>query len=336
MRRISARLLALILLFSPVLSAGSEDTFPPAVDDLLQYVLRPPTTTYQGKIRTSLSSNGRLRTEDANVYFRPGNVYRWEFVNPEGKLSRTVVSDGTKEYVRVPGGKKVQEGAAVKSAAKLLGEDREKALLEANYKTSALPPRTEAGRSVLGLALWPKVAGKPCQEFWIDQETGVILRVKRFLPGMATSAETRFLEFTPNAALSDDLFLFKTEPGERVVAHDLDPDFLSLDALLKATGRSIHPPFNLPEGFVFESADFFEEGKTVLLQVRYTDGLAVLSLFRTEKAIQPAAPDIAPQPGAERLSGPIHTVQWKKGSYYYLLMGDLSKRLLETVSTHFK
>ena len=70
------------------------------------------------------------------------------------------------------------------------------------------------------------------------------------------------------------------------VTQDMTPDFLSIDEMEKATGRETELPAELPGGFAFESADYFDVGKDMVRHLRFTDGLAVLSVFLTDKPVR--------------------------------------------------
>jgi outer membrane lipoprotein-sorting protein len=302
-------------------------------------VLAEPDVAFQGKVMIARWDGPRSRAEEATVYFRPPSSTRWEFLGPDGHLQRVVVSDGQKQRVRIAGRRKSLVGDAAKSRAKVMSADRERMLLISNYASTSLPPEKVAGRPAWLLQLKPVIDGKPEQRFWVDQETEVVLEVKRTLPGGEFAVDSVFTQFDPEPELKDALF--ETTPGagggqqDRVMA----PAFMTLDELQRA--GSFRVPAELPEGFSFESADAFDVAGGRVLHARYTDGLAVLSLFRTDRPVRLTPGGMVAEAAATdvpsfRLSARTRTLHWKQGSAYYTLVGDLSQQLLEKISKHFR
>lgn len=334
-------LLTLLFFCLPVLPLRAEA--PPAPDALLDMVLAEPDTAFEGKVMIARWNGSHSRAEEATVYFRPPNLSRWEFMGPDGHLQRVVVSDGQRERVRIAGRRKALVGDATKSRAKVMSPDRERLLLISNYASTSLPEEKVAGRPVWVLQLTPVIEGKPEQRFWVDQETGVVLEVKRTLPRGGFAVESVFTQFDPDPTMQDALF--ETAPGAAGAQQDrvLAPAFMTLDDLRRVKTGTFHVPPELPEGFFFESADAFDVSGRPVLHVRYTDGLAVLSLFRTDRPVHLTPRGEAPLTDASggeipslRLNAETRSLNWKKGGAYYTLVGDLSQALLSRISKHFQ
>jgi len=282
-------------------------------------------------------SGKQTRAEEVEVFYSPTNRYRWEFLAPDGAVSRIAVSDGASEQVLLVQPGKTLRGEAVRASTKLMFPEREKELLLKNYLLSVSGPDTVAGRNAWILLLKPILAGKPHQQLWFDAETQVILAIKRYLPTRQFATLSRFTRFETTKSLPDELFKLKTAAAAAATG-DMGPDFLSIDELEKATGREIALPESLPGGFAFESADFFEVGKDTVRHLRYTDGLAVLSIFLTDRPVRlPAAgasglgSRLSP-PGSLRLSSTGKVFAWKRGQQHYTLMSDVSRDLLERIA----
>jgi outer membrane lipoprotein-sorting protein len=323
---------------SPVLAAA------PAAPDptsLLDAALQPPGVSYEGRIMVTHWYGKQTRAEEMNIYYSPPDRYRREFLAPDGGVARVMISDGEREEVHLLKQKKVLGGDAVRSSEKQMPEAKERELLLKNYRASVLRSDKVAGRPAWVLELKPVAQGKPWQRLWLDQETSVVLENKRFLPKRSFVELSRFDRFEPRPKLDDALFQLQLGTAA-IPGQGLEPDFLSLDELKKATGKSADFPTELPGGFLFESADYFTVGKETILHARYTDGLAVLSLFETDKPVRlpktglgrMAGPDKGA--GALRLSSAGKVLMWKGGRRHYTLMGDVSRDLLEAISARLK
>jgi hypothetical protein len=183
------------------------------------------------------------------------------------------------------------------------------------------------------------VAGKPEQKLWVDQQTHVVLENKRLIPGRSFAAMSRFTRFDPKADLDDALFVLD-ESTRSKAGKGLEPDFMTLEQLNKETGKQNPLPAELPAGFQFESADFFTVNKSMVTHARYTDGLAVVSVFLTDKPVLLPKGKPLPQLGLPRaslrLSSAGKVLHWQRGRVHYLLLGDSSKELLEKIAAALK
>jgi outer membrane lipoprotein-sorting protein len=310
----------------------------PAADVLLQSALSSPTIPYQGKVMVTQWYGKQTRAEEMRVHFAPPDNIRREFLKPDGRISRISVSDG--EHETVSSGGKVVVGDAVRSYEKVMPAEREREILLSNYELLVDTSDKVAGRPVWLLTLKPKIDGKAWQSMAIDQETKVVLRVKRYLPRHSFASSASFTSFEPSKPQDEALFHLGAATAAAVSAPSLTPDFMTLDQLAKETGRASRLPMSLPGGFVFESADAFKAGSSKVAHARYTDGLTVLSVFETEHPVRiPKGGRIATGaefPGALSASRAGRVLNIKAGGRHYTLMGDLSLELLADIARALK
>jgi len=328
-------------LLLPTLAARAICAASPDPLELLQGAAAGPTTAYEGHVSVIRWFGKRTRAEEANVFFSPPNRYRWEFIAPDGSPERLVVSDGKKEYLSLPHQGKLLCGDAVKSSPKPTEPDREFELMLKNYRVTLSGAEKRVGRAVWVVEIAPHVRGKPTQRVWIDQQTNVLLESGRFWDKGAFAVLSRYTRFEPKESLAEELFEFKTNPGTEVDEHGLDPDYLSFEEMRRATGKTFNFPQTLPGGFVFESADFFDVQAQTVRQARYTDGLAALSLFQTNRPVRPpkdSGPEAAlpPHPGDFGLASTGHVLRFRRGGLYYTLLGDVSEELLSRIAASVK
>jgi len=331
---ISSKLLAVAAMLLPALTAAAA----PAGDALLQSALSYPSIPYQGKVMVTQWYGKQTRAEEMHVHFSPPDNIRREFIRPDGSITRISVSDG--EYETVSRGGKVAVGDAVRSYEKVMTPEREREVLLSNYEIIVATADKVAGRPVWLLTLKPKIEGKAWQSIALDQETKVVLRVKRYLPRRSFASQASFTSFEPNKAQDEALFHLGATTSAAISAPSLTPDFMTLEQLAKETGRASRLPQSLPGGFVFESADAFKAGSSRVAHARYTDGLTVLSVFETERPVRlPKSGMIATSagfPGALSASRAGKVLNIKSGDRHYTLMGDLSRELLADVARALK
>ena len=328
-----------LLLTLLALPAAAAAPVAPDPQHLLAAALSAPDRPYHGHLTVTEWSGRQTRAEEVEVYYSPTNRYRWEFLAPDGSATRVAVSDGSHETVLLVRPGRTVTGEAARSSTKLMMPQREKELLLRNYRLCATGPDMVAGRKAWVLDMRPRISGKPHQLLWIDTETQIILSIKRYLPKKQFAALSRFTRFDLKTPLPESLFDLQMDSATPVT-QDMTPDFLSIDELEKATGRETDLPAELPGGFAFESADYFDVGKDAVRHLRFTDGLAVLSVFLTDKpvrlpsggALRPAS-QISP-PGSLRLSSTGKVFSFQRGKQYYTLMSDVSRDLLEHIAAN--
>ncbi len=329
-------LAAALLAAAPALASR-----PPKAEELLGWVLDQPDIGYEGRTMITEWFGKQARAEEVEVYHASGNRVRREFLAPDGRVRRVIVTDGDREQVYLPRAHKIFAGDAARVYEKVMPSDQERQLLLANYDLIAGGPKSIAGRACWTLEFKPKFPGKPSQKLWIDQRTRTILENKRFLPGGAFAAMSRFVDFEPRRRLDDSLFELSDSSATVLHPKNLEPQFLSLDELAKATGRKANLPDSLPGGFQFESADYMKVGRNVVRQARYTDGLAIVSIFVTDKPVR------LPKQGTTvvyntsgptelRLSASGKVLNWRRGRESYTAVSDVSRRLLLAISASLK
>ncbi len=313
----------------------------PSPDELVDALVNPPDIGYEGKLLIVHWYGKESRAEELRIYRAPNDRIRREFLLPDGTVSRVIISDGESEEVRLVKEKKILKGDAAKTYAKVMPPQTERELLEKNYETFVSSGEKVAGRPAWLLEFRPTVVGKPWQRFWIDAETKVILENKRFLPGKRFAELSRFTHFERKTP-GDDLFQLDVGTGTPIIAKGLEPDFMSLEQLNEATGKNVNFPDELPGGFRFESADFLELGKQTVRHARYTDGLAIVSIFETDKPVRlPRQGTMivynpTQGPSSLRLSSVGKVLNWQRGRKHYTVMSDVSRELLLTIESKLK
>lgn len=326
-------LLAAALLAAAGAASAAEAPEPAA---LLDSVLAAPAIPYQGRVMVTQWFGKQTRAEEMRVFVLPPDQIRREFLAPDGVVTRVSVSDGEVEEVHFVRAGKTVRGDAVRSYEKVLPAQSEKSLLLENYELSSSTGEAVAGRPTWRLTLKPKREGKAWQTLWLDRETMVALRTKRYLPHRPFASQAQFTAFEPRKSPARSLFEFETSTSGVIDARGLAPDFMTLEQLNKTTGQAAQLPATLPGGFVFESADAFPVRNSQVRHARYTDGLTVVSIFLTDRPVR------LPKGGTMRagdvhLPGPLRAstagkiTRWGSGTRHFMLMGDVSRELVADI-----
>lgn len=327
------------LLAAALLAAAAAPARAAAAPDpeaLLDASFAPPAVSYRGRVTVAQWYGKRTQAEEMRVYVLPPDSIRREFLSPDGTVTRVSVSDGDVETMRLIRAGKIVMGDAVRSYEKVMSPELERGALLSNYELTCSTGERVAGRTTWRLTLKPKMNGKPWQTLWLDRDTKIVLRVKRYLPRRPFASTAEFASFEPRVKLDADLFQIDASTAGAIHPPSLAPDFLTLDQLNAETGQHANLPAKLPGGFVFESANVFPVGKSKVRHARYTDGLTVISLFMTDRKVRlPKGGIIAP--GAAHMPGPLRAsragklIQWGGGRRYFTLMGDVSRELMADI-----
>jgi negative regulator of sigma E activity len=330
-----------IFLFSASVGWGAELTENQS-RELIQRTFRPLATAYEGRMLLTRWYGDKSQTEELEVHFRPPSFYRWEYLKPDGSPARIVISNANTEEIFVMDNDTVLRGQAVHSSAKHMVPDQEWKLLLQNYKVQPKGTQHVAGRPSWVIEITPIHDGKPSEILWIDQELGLMLESKRFRPQGKLAATAQFVRFHAGVPVPLSLFKMVKEGDKRVEEHGYNPDFLTIEEFIKLTSRKPEIPTTLPMGFAFESADSFQVDSRNVDHFRFTDGLAVLSVFETKFPVripgnntrQSYLPFRGPNLIETNETG--HVLQKNFKDKHFTLIGDVSEDALRTIAQSLK
>jgi outer membrane lipoprotein-sorting protein len=332
----SSSSLAAAILFAALSITAAHAAVTPDPAALLDSTLAPPAVPYHGHATVTQWFGKQTRSEEMRVFVSPPDKIRREFLAPDGSVTRVSVSDGDEESVFLVRAGKTIVGDAVRSYEKVLPPELERETLLSNYDLSSSTADKVAGRPTWRLTMKPKMVGKPWQMLWVDQDTKVVLRSRRYLPKRSFASRAQFDSFEARKPQDDALFQVADTTSGVIEARGLAPKFLTLEQLNEETGVQSRLPPRLPGGFVFESADVLPVRGRKVLHARYTDGLIAISLFQTDRRVKIPKGGIISS-GGVHLPGPLRAssagklIQWGGGRRYYTLMGDVSRELVADI-----
>lgn len=163
-----------------------------------------------------------------------------------------------------------------------LAIDRE--LAERNYLARAVGEATVAGRKTVVIEITPRGGGPLAQKLWLDRETGFALKRERY------NAEKRLVSGTEYLAISFqqkvDPGAFEAPAGWRFEGPAPIPPKLTLSELSRRMQFEVHPPAYLPRGYELLGGyeQHWQPRERGSAELRYTDGLRVLSVFERPRA----------------------------------------------------
>jgi len=229
--------------------------------------------TMTGRVNVMTVNDGRSLSATAAVTAARGKI-RFDYQTFRRRWS--LIDDGTHLIQLHPDRK-----TALLLARPTLAVDR--TLAERNYLAREAGEETVAGRRARIIEIAPREGGPPVYRLWLDRETRFALKRERHnVEGRLTSGtEYTAVQFGP--AVSPGVFAV---PQGWVTKQPVDREAkLSLSQLGARLGFAIRSPKYLPPGYVLLGGYEQEWGRHRLrmAELRYTDGLRVLSIFQRER-----------------------------------------------------
>jgi negative regulator of sigma E activity len=153
-----------------------------------------------------------------------------------------------------------------------------------SYRVSYAGMDVMAGRTCHKLILDPHdVHGRPIK-VWIDAVTGISLARSESDRRGHTFGMTTFNSISYPKTLAAAEIAFTVPKGTRIVRVSRSPLFKDPGSLSKWGGIDIQLPLSMPRGYELEAAELISLANTPTVCLRYSDGLAVITIFQTQSA----------------------------------------------------
>ena len=228
-------------------------------------------TSMVGRVRT-MTLEGQ-RTATARVRAAKGKL-RLDY--QAGRHRWSLIDNGRELIILQP---RSQE--AVVHPRPSLAVDRK--LAERNYEARVVGEGRIAGRGVQLVAIVPRGGDKATLKLWLDRETGFALKRERYNVEGNLTTGTEYLEVEFGASVPGEAFLIP-ETWRRMPVDGRGPR-LTMAQLARQMGFKVREPKYMPSGYVLTGCYVQEWGRhgNRMAELRYTDGLRVLSVFEREK-----------------------------------------------------
>jgi outer membrane lipoprotein-sorting protein len=254
---------------------GQEITIEEKIKNAISY----PRVSYYGReIIIFWSSKGMSQSSEAEVYFKAPNNARIEYKAPSNLSQQIVINDGKSEYLYdTKRNIAIRELSFYNYASDI---DNKFSLLKKNYDFISSGTEKIVGRPANVITIKPKNKENAYKKIWVDKEYNIILQERTFQPGDNLLCDSHFTNIDFPKKLSDGLF--SLPKNTKIVVRDFKvttfSDIKDLQGKLKF--MFLFPSY-IPGGYVFDKANLIQEKNSEFVQIQYSDGLSILSLFET-------------------------------------------------------
>lgn len=202
-----------------------------------------------------------------------------------------------------------------------------------SYELRNLPSEAVAGRDTLLYEFHPRDAGtRPMRKVWVDIETGLFLRMEIYSPGNKLFWLSAYEDIDYQATVSPASFTMEVPSGVRVVETEEGRCF-SPGTAAEIAGFPLGLPQYLPGGFVRKCVRARHSGDYGEIQVLYSDGLSLLSIFESTRfrplkesgSSQSAPVQVDGSPGSLQGLGLVSALSWKSPWAYVTILGEISR-----------
>ncbi len=272
-------------------------------------------TSYEGELHV-VQFSGTPKTLRYAIMRQGPNVERKEFLADQGGKLEVTLSDGKHTWTYMPSRRMV-----IKRPAPDLEEVRElrrKAfeLIQQNYAVRVEQEEVNiGGRKAVVIELIPEdQSTRPIRRMWVDRESGVPLRTEVVGTDRSVVLLSYFSKISFAPRLPAEHFVLKV-PKNTAVRPVIEKAYNDLEPVRSSVAFPVLTPRYLPKGFAFMRVLVRSHPREDEIQIQYSDGLSMLSLFQDRRITSsPSAPPGSP---IARTRRPV-AVGEAKGSFYDL------------------
>lgn len=223
---------------------------------------------------------------------------------------------------------------------KLPGEGGYDALRRENLKQTLIsyemrhaPSDTIAGRRTHLYEFLPRGAGtRPVRKVWVDVETGLILKMEVYSPDNRLFWLSAYEKIDYEPRVTPSSFSMEIPSGVRVVETD-EVRCLTTQEAEDVAGVPIGLPEYLPDGFAQKCVRARRTGDYGEIQIVYSDGLSLLSLFESSRfrpVAKGARSSTQPVTVGDRQAelhrlGLVHALAWQTSWVHLTILGEISR-----------
>lgn len=251
-----------------------------------------------------LSLRGRVRT---TVRFGPRQESAIaEVIAARGKL-RLDFESGSRRWSLVDDGRSLVKLRPGRDRPEILPRPAfitDRALAERNYTARLLQKERVADRPTQVVEIASRASGASTWRLWVDEETFLALRRERYNAEGELTTSTEYLAVEFGVSVPEESFSLPSA-RQRPTPPPPKEQSLSLEALAKAVGFPVHTPRYLPPGYRLQGRYARGQGRgggpghgrgarPKSAELRYTDGIRLLSVLQWEATPVPAPPEPPP------------------------------------------
>jgi outer membrane lipoprotein-sorting protein len=300
---------------------------------------------YSARQTVVLSTQGRAEatvTDDINYGYGRSRV---TYLLPETSRNRIIIRDGKTRWELQPSTRTAIRSDIVHRPVPVEGINRIARQVSQSYILKLAKDLSfVAGRPTYILTLSPKQKDRQSRKWWVDAETGLVLKREVYAISGALEQTTSYSNLAIGISVKPAQIRSQIPVGYRTVHRPPDNVVMYVDS-----ARRLDPSFNdlpavLGSGFEFQSARIVDAQGAKSLLVEYSDGLAGLSIFRI-----PAR--TTPPPGASHARtvavgstqgtiiesiAPYRVLTWEEAGITFNLVSDIAETTMINLARHVR
>ncbi len=219
-------------------------------------------------------------------------------------------------------------------------------LIAQNYRVDTTQTRSFLGRKVIVLNIRPKFAGRFAWIFWIDAQTGLVLRRFQALvqkQGQRPLFASTTRKITLQPALPDSLFrvppaVSKETPARHERYHPrkgMGTEYRNFSDFAKSAPFPIYRPVPLPDGFQFVRGFRMTRHHMHMAHSHYSDGILDFSVFQIQANPKMQRHFLKRMGRGFRKGGEpylrIASVSGERGGFAFFIMGNMPRIWLKKI-----
>lgn len=272
-----------LFLFSLIAPASCTFIYGNTIDEEVKDAICAQDINYSG-LETIIFwvSKSKTRAGETKVYSNQSGMMRIEYLSPKHLSHHVIIDDGKFEYLY-----DTLENTAVKSVscnACIENLDDKFNLLKKNYDLVRAGSESIAGRKTDIIELKSKNNDNYLRKLWIDKKYHVILQDKVY-KNKCLIHESHFTSISFPEEIPEDLFTLP-ETIKIIVPEQQVTVFKDIAELQKKSKLKIFLPSFLPERYSFDRANLVVEKNSEYVQIQYSNGLDILSIFEVPQKIE--------------------------------------------------
>ncbi|HSV74807.1 MAG TPA: hypothetical protein VLH79_13695 [Chthonomonadales bacterium] len=303
--------------------ARSEQRQPSAADIVRRYLAAQRTVALRGTAVVVSPGPGGVTTSMRRIVRGPNGSTLTTILTPRSQRGTVALNDGTWSIAYEPAERLVKVKRAAPRCAATNARRARRVL--ANFTAVVEDQVPLAGRTCYRVRLTPRAGDGCIVTLWIDRRTGAELGREESDRRGNTQSLMLFTEVSFPRRVSPSELAFRQPRGVRRVNIDRTSYSRSLATLTAAARFPVVAPLTVPAGYEFECGHVVRVNGQDTAVLRYSNGLANLTICQTESS--------APAPvGAMRLARGENVVAVSRGRRHVLVFGHHSAAALYAVA----
>lgn len=289
----------------------------------------PVESAYRGRKVVIDFSRLTPQVTSITVLREPGGKERREFPSSRG----VIITNGSVVWQYLPARRVVVRRPVRRGERTDVLRAEQLRQAEGSYQVRGAPVEGSiAGRPSFLVEFTPRQPGtRPLRRVWVDADTGLVLRTEIYNSENRLSWLSAFeqIDYRSSARPGD----FQPPPGIPEVEAAEEEHCLSPREAEEASGLAVRLPRYLPAGFAQTCIQVRRHHDYGEVQVVFSDGLSLLSLFESTHFREPGGGSGEPEtpvgvgqlPGRWYDLGLVTALAWGRPGTYFALLGELSR-----------